>query len=175
MSDTPQRILIIAGPNGAGKTTFAEEFLPKEAGCPRFVNADMIAAGLSPFQPEKQAIKAGRLMIHQMEEYIEKKVSFSFETTLSAKRYARLIPQWQNSGYMVKIFFLRLNSPELAIARVSQRVREGGHFVADDTVKRRFYQGWYNFQKVYRNIVNEWSVYDNSSGELILLEEGGMK
>ncbi len=175
MSDTPQRILIIAGPNGAGKTTFAEEFLPKEAGCPRFINADMIAAGLSPFQPEKLAIKAGRLMIRQMEEYIEKKVSFSFETTLSAKRYARLIPQWQKSGYMVKIFFLRLNSPELAIARVSQRVREGGHFVPDEIVIRRFYQGWENYQNLYRPIVNEWSVYDNSTGRLILLEEGGVK
>lgn len=101
-----KKIIIIAGPNGAGKTTFAEEFLPNEADCPNFVNADLIAAGLSPFVPEVAAIKAGRLMLEQIHGHVRKGDSFAFETTLSGKLYAQLTPQWQAKGYAVKLFFL---------------------------------------------------------------------
>lgn len=122
-----KKIIIIAGPNGAGKTTFAEEFLPREADCPAFVNAGLIAAGLAPFQPERAAFRAGRLMLEEIYNHVLKGENFALETTLSGRGYAGLIPGWQEGGYIIKLFFLRLASPELAIARVRQRVREGGH------------------------------------------------
>lgn len=115
---TDKKIIIIAGPNGAGKTTFAGEFLPNEADCPNFVNADLIAAGLAPFVPDTAAFRAGRVMITEIHNHIRLGESFAFETTLSGRHYAQLIPHWQSSGYRVKLFFLKLVSPELAIARV---------------------------------------------------------
>jgi predicted ABC-type ATPase len=121
-----QKIVIIAGPNGAGKTTFATEFLPHEAECPVFVNADLIAAGLSPFAPEAAGLRAGRIMLKEIEAHAQAGVSFAFETTLSGLRYARLIPGWQRQGYRVKLFFLSLGTPELAVARVAARVAQGG-------------------------------------------------
>ena len=132
---TDKRVIIIAGPNGAGKTTFASEFLPNEANCPNFVNADLIAAGLAPFAPDAVAFRAGRLMIAEIHNYARLGESFAFETTLSGRHYARLIPQWQSSGYRVKLFFLKLASPELAIARVRQRVRSGGHNVPEPVIR----------------------------------------
>ena len=155
-----RRILIIAGPNGAGKTTFATEFLPNEAGCPRFINADLIAAGLSPFQPSSVAFQAGRLMIEAINGATARGESFAFETTLSGRRYARWVPRWQARGYRVKLLFLRLSSPEMAIVRVRQRVSEGGHDVPEAVVRRRFYAGWRNFERVFRDLVDEWAVYD---------------
>jgi len=125
-----KRILVIAGPNGAGKTAFAREFLPNEARCPVFVNADLIAAGLSPFGAGSVAVQAGRLMARQIHEHVRVGASFAFETTLSGRGYTRRIPRWRERGYRVKLFFLRLPSPEAAIARVAQRVAEGGHGVA---------------------------------------------
>lgn len=166
------RIIIISGPNGAGKTTFAEEFLPQEAGCPIFVNADLIAAGISPFAPERVAFKAGRLMLEEIHEHVQRKESFAFETTLSGRSYAQMIPEWRTGGFMVKLFFLRLASAELAIARVQQRVREGGHNVPEATIRRRFSAGLKNLEAVYKPIVNEWALYDNSSGVPQLIEEG---
>ena len=169
---TEQKIIIIAGPNGAGKTTFAEEFLPQEANCPVFVNADLIAAGLAPFDPERVAFKAGRLMLEEILAYSRRGESFAFETTLSGRGYARLIPLWRDGGYIVKLFFLRLVSPDLAIARVLQRVREGGHNVPEQTVRRRFAAGLRNFDEIYKAIVSEWALYDNSGSAPLLLEEG---
>ena len=125
------RVIIIAGPNGAGKTTFASEFLPNEAGCPVFVNADLIAAGLAPFAPETAAMQSGRLMLQEMRRHFAARQSFAFETTLSGRSYLRQIALWQGAGYRVKLIFLQLDSPEEAIARVAQRVRQGGHDVAD--------------------------------------------
>jgi predicted ABC-type ATPase len=124
---TQLKIIIIAGPNGAGKTTFAREFLPQEAGCPVFVNADLIAAGLSPFAPERAAIQAGRLMLEAIAQHVAQRESFAFETTLSGRGYARQIPQWQQLGYHVKLFFLSLPSADMAVQRVAERVRQGGH------------------------------------------------
>lgn len=170
---TPEKkIIIIAGPNGAGKTTFAEEFLPKEAHCPVFVNADLIAAGLAPFEPERAAFRAGRLMLEEIYRHVEKGESFAFETTLSGRGYAGLIPGWQEQGYVVKLFFLRLASPELAIARVRQRVREGGHNIPEAIIRQRFTGGLRNFEALYKPVVDEWALYDNSGSEPILIEEG---
>jgi len=167
-----KKIIIIAGPNGAGKTTFAEEFLPKEANCPIFVNADLIAAGLAPFDPERAAFKAGRLMLAEIHEHARRGESFAFETTLSGRGYARLIPEWREAGYVVKLFYLRLDSQELALDRVRQRVREGGHDVPAQTVRRRFTIGLRNFVEVYRLLVSEWALYDNSGPTPLLVEEG---
>ena len=131
-----KKILIIAGPNGAGKTTFATEFLPNEAGRPFFVNADLIAAGLSPFNQDVVAVQAARLMVRQIRLHSKEGRSFAFETTLSGKRYARLIPEWQMNSYRVKLIFLRLATPEIAIERVAQRVTEGGHDVPEAVIRR---------------------------------------
>lgn len=113
-----KKVLIIAGPNGAGKTTFAREFLPAEARCPVFINADLIAAGLSPFAPERAAVLAGRLMLRQIEDEVRRGESFAFETTLAGRAYARRIPTWQKRGYRVKMIFLKLPNVEMAIERV---------------------------------------------------------
>lgn len=117
-----RRIIILAGPNGAGKTTFAREYLVKEANCPDFINVDLIAAGLSPFDPTRAAIRAGRIMLSEIERRIRKGESFAFETTLSGQGYARLIPRWRNDGYRVRLMFLSLADPQIAIARVAARV-----------------------------------------------------
>lgn len=173
MSDKyEKKIIIIAGPNGAGKTTFAEEFLPKEAACPAFINADLIAAGLAPFRPETAAFRAGRLMLEEVFNHARRGENFAFETTLSGRVYAGLIPGWQANGYDVKLFFLQLVSPELAIARVRQRVREGGHNIPEPVVRRRFTAGLRNFSNLYKPIVDEWALYDNSGSEPKLIDEG---
>lgn len=171
---TEKKIAIIAGPNGAGKTTFAREFLPNEAGCPIFVNADLIAAGLSPFQPELAAVKAGRLMLKEIHAYARLGVSFAFETTLAGRTYARMIPGWQEEGYHVKLLFLDLPSVEMAIARVAERVRQGGHDVREAVIRRRFAAGRANFDRLYRGLVNSWALYDNA-GEVPQLIEWGEK
>lgn len=170
---TPSKeILIIAGPNGAGKTTFATEFLLNEADCPTFVNADMIAAGLSPFEPERSAMQAGRLMLRMIDDYVKRGESFAFETTLSGRGYARQIPRWQAKGYRVELYFLRLPTPDMAVARVRNRVREGGHHVPEEVIRRRFDAGWRNFNEIYRDIVDEWALYDASGGSPVIIEEG---
>ena len=167
-----KRILVIAGPNGAGKTTFATEFLPREADCPLFVNADLLAAGLNPFGAGSVAIRAGRLMAKEIREHVRLGNSFAFETTLSGRGYARQIPSWQEMGYRVKLFFLRLPTPERAIRRVAQRVAEGGHDVSEHVIRRRFAAGLYNFEHLYRDLVDEWALYDNSGDEPELVAEG---
>lgn len=167
-----KRILIIAGPNGAGKTTFAEEFLPNEAGCPEFVNADLIAAGLSPFQPDEVAFAAGRLMLKRIADLVAGGKSFAFETTLATRGYLRLVPGWQAAGYQVKLCFLRLPDPGFAIRRVAQRVRLGGHDIPPETVRRRFERGWVNLQNDYLGMVDEWAIYDSSQVPPVLLESG---
>ncbi len=165
---TDLKVIIIAGPNGAGKTTFAREFLPNEAACPIFVNADLIAAGLAPFAPEAAALQAGKLMLRELERHFVSRQSFAFETTLSGRAYAKSIRRWQAAGYQVELIFLKLNDAEEAIARVEQRVLQGGHHIPDAVVRRRFEQGLINFAQIYRPLVNAWAVYDNS-GEMPLL------
>lgn len=162
---------IIAGPNGAGKTTFARSFLPNEAGCTAFINADLIAAGLSPFRPETAALQAMRLMIGAMRDCVARKQDFAMETTLAGRSYLGLIKSWQTQGYAVRLIFLRLPSAEMALARVRYRVAMGGHHVPDAIVRRRFQQGWLNFQTVYSPLVNAWAVYDSSGPTPVLVEE----
>lgn len=162
MAEKAQKILIIAGPNGAGKTTFAREYLLHEANCPIFVNADLIAAGLSPFEPDSAALQAGRLMLAEIARYAAAGVSFGFETTLAGRTYARMIPRWQKDGYRVEITFLQLDCPETAIARVAERVRQGGHDVPEAVIRRRFQAGKKNFDLLYRDLVDDWILYDNS-------------
>lgn len=167
-----KKIVIIAGPNGAGKTTFAKEFLPYEADCPDFINADLIAAGISPFDPDRAAIRAGRLMLFEIKRRIVRGESFAFETTLSGRYYASLIPDWRKAGYHVKLIFLNLPNPELAIARVAARVSQGGHHVPEPVVRRRFDSGLKNFHDIYQRLVNSWALYDNSSQQPRLITTG---
>ncbi len=168
MEEKP-RIIIIAGPNGAGKTTFAREFLPNEADCPVFVNADLIAAGLAPFAPETAALQAGRLMLQELDKHFSAGANFAFETTLSGRAYLRLIDLWQSSGYRVKLLFLKLESPEEAIARVAQRVKQGGHNIPEEIIRRRFTAGLKNFEQLYAPKVDAWALYNNSGEQPVLL------
>ena len=167
---TPPKIIIIAGPNGAGKTTFAREFLPQEAACPVFVNADLIAAGLSPFAPELAAMQAGRLMLTTIAQHVDRRESFAFETTLSGLAYAQQIPQWRQFGYRVGLFFLILASADMAVQRVAERVRQGGHNIPEDTIRRRFSAGLRLLHDVYRPLVDQWVYYDNSGDEPRLID-----
>lgn len=167
-----KRIIIIAGPNGAGKTTFARSFLPAEAHLPRFINADLIAAGLSPFAPESAAIQAGRLMVQEIEQSARRGDSFAFETTLSGLAYLKRIGQWRAQGYWVTLYFLSLANIETAIARVAERVRQGGHNIREPVIRRRFLAGWRNFTQHYRAAVNDWTVYDNSGNMPVMTEWG---
>lgn len=172
MSDSQRKVVIIAGPNGAGKTTFAREFLPHEAGCPHFVNADLIAAGLSPFAPERAAIRAGRIMLDEIARAAAAGSSFAFETTLSGLAYAQRIAQWRSGGYTVKLIFLKLSTVDEALARVAMRVRQGGHDVPAHVVQRRFHAGWRHFEDIYQHRVDYWQCFDNSGPAPVLLSEG---
>lgn len=166
------KIVIIAGPNGAGKTTFAREFLPNEAHCPTFINADLIAAGLAPFEPETVAVRAGRMMLEEIENCVRTRRSFAFETTLSGRTYLNKIVEWRKLGYHVKLIFLSLLSADMAVARVAARVAQGGHNVPENVVRRRFDHGLQNFASLYKSIVDAWILYDNSGSAPVLLEWG---
>lgn len=165
-----RRIIIIAGPNGAGKTTFAREFLPQEANCPDFINADLIASGLSPFSPEAAAHRAGRLMLEEIASRVAQGRGFAFETTLSGLNYARHIPHWKHNGYHVKLLFLSLPNVDIAIARVRARVVQGGHSISEPVIRRRFDSGLRNFREVYKPLVDDWTHYDNSGAAPVLIE-----
>ncbi len=156
------KVIIIAGPNGAGKTTFAREFLPNEATCPIFVNADLIAAGLAPFAPERAAAQAGRVMLEELERHFRSRQNFAFETTLAGRGYLRHITRWQLAGFRVELIFLRLANAEEAVARVAQRVKQGGHNLPEATIRRRFDAGLENFTHYYAPAVDLWALYDNS-------------
>lgn len=169
---TDKKIIIIAGPNGAGKTTFARSFLPVEARLPRFINADLIAAGLAPFAPETAAIKAGRLMLDEISQCARRGESFAFETTLSGLGYLRHIRQWRAQGYRISLFFLSLPDAETAVARVAERVRQGGHKIPEAVIHRRFTAGWDNFRRHYRAAVDDWALYNNAGSLPALLEWG---
>jgi predicted ABC-type ATPase len=167
-----KKIVIIAGPNGAGKTTFALEFLPREADCPDFINADLIAAGLSPFDPDRAAIRAGRLMIEEIKSRVRRGDSFALETTLSGRHYAQMVPRWRATGYHIKLIFLNLPTADLAVARVAARVAQGGHNVPEGIIRRRFDSGLQNFQNIYRALVDSWALYDNSGAIPRLISSG---
>ena len=172
MTELPdKRIIIIAGPNGAGKTTLARELLPNEANVLTFINADLIAAGLNPLRPEQAAFRAGRMMLEMIDACVRKGESFAFETTLSGRGYARMIPRWREQGYWVKLYYLPLPSPETAIERVRQRVAMGGHHVPDDIIRRRFHASWRNFQHLYQRLVDEWEIREVSERPPMIEEQ----
>jgi predicted ABC-type ATPase len=156
-------IYIIAGPNGAGKTTFAKSFIPDTVNITQYVNADLIAYGLSPFTPEREAVQAGKLMLRQIDKLVQQGESFCLETTLAGRAYARKIREWQKAGYCVKLIFLSLPDVETAIARVAARVAQGGHAIPEDVIRRRFEAGLENFGALYKDIVDSWILFDNAN------------
>lgn len=166
------RCIIIAGPNGAGKTTFAREFLLRETGVIHFVNADLIAGGLSPLRPELAARQAGRLVLMELTRLAKARNDFAFESTLSGRTYLRLLTGWKAAGYHITIVFLSLTSPQLALQRIASRVRQGGHDIPRADVLRRFQRSWDNYHTLYRPLAHDWAVYDNSCDAPTLLEEG---
>ena len=169
MTEQPHAILI-AGPNGAGKTTFAREYLPGEPEGVRFLNADLIAAGLSPFDPDRAALRAGRLLLSLVDEAVAQRESFTVETTLSGHGYARSVPEWQNAGYHVSLIFLSLPDVDTAIARVAERVRQGGHDIPIPVIRRRFEAGLRNFETVFKPLVDEWLLIDNAGESPALID-----
>lgn len=171
ISAKEKRCIVIAGPNGAGKTTFAREFLPKETDVVHFVNADLIAAGLSALKPEIAAVAAGRVFLAELDRLARSNVSFAFETTLSRRTYVARLKRWKTAGYSVEIAYLKIDSPALALKRIASRVKQGGHDVPREDVVRRFARSWANFEGIYRPLADQWSVYDNSGSVPRLLEQ----
>ena len=165
-------IFIIAGCNGAGKTTASYSVLPDILNCKEFVNADEIAKGLSPFQPEKVAIQAGRLMLDRISDLMNKQIDFAFETTLSTKSYVQLIKRAKENGYYVTLIYFWLNSHDLAIERVKLRVLSGGHNIPIDVIKRRYFAGLKNLIQLYQPIVDYWMIFDNSERPELFVAEG---
>lgn len=154
-------LYIVSGCNGAGKTTASYTVLPEIWDCKEFVNADNIAAGLSPFNPESAALEAGRIMLNRIRELLKEGVDFAFETTLSTRSYVSLVKEARQSGYEISLLYFWLDSPEHAIERVAQRVSEGGHHIPDDVVVRRYYRGLYNLVNLYIPKCDKWMVLDN--------------
>lgn len=159
------KLYIIAGCNGAGKTTASYTVLPEMLGCKEFVNADEIAKGLSPFNPESVAIEAGRLMLQRMDDLLSEGSDFAFETTLSTRSYVKFIERTQAKGYFVTLLYFWLPTPEQAIERVATRVREGGHNIPSDVIRRRYANGIKNLTALYIPLCNYWAIYDNSSAD----------
>jgi predicted ABC-type ATPase len=155
-------VYVIAGPNGAGKTTFAAQFLPNFVECRQFLNADLIAAGLSPFAPETQNVRAGRLLLERIGELSAAREDFGFETTLAGRTYVRVLAGLKQDGYRIILFFLWLPSADQAADRVANRIRQGGHPVPEVDVRRRFGSGLRNFFRLYRPVAHGWWLYDAS-------------
>ena len=170
-----KHVYIIAGSNGAGKTSFAREFQPRYVRCNRFINPDLIAAGLSPFEPAAAAIEAGRLVLREIDRAMQAGVSFAFETTLSGRSYLALIKRAREAGYSVHLFYLWIPSAELALARIRDRVESGGHDIPEADVKRRYARTLRNLFLAYRSEVNSLHLFDNSGEipELVFREDGG--
>jgi predicted ABC-type ATPase len=166
------KLYIIAGPNGAGKTTASYTILPEIFECKEFVNADEIAKGLSPFNPEGVSLKAGKIMLQRIKELLIERASFAFETTLSTISYKNLIAEAQKAGYEVTLLFLMLDSFELAQQRVKTRVKEGGHNIPPDVIKRRYFSGLKNLFKLYMPITNKWILINNSGEKFEIIAEG---
>jgi predicted ABC-type ATPase len=165
------RCIIIAGPNGAGKTTFAREFLPKDAGVVHFVNADLLAAGLSPLKPQLATLNAGRLFLGELDRLARARQDFAFESTLSGLTYLSRIKRWKAAGYRVEMAFLRVSSVPLLLRRITARVKQGGHDVPRADVLRRFSRGWKIFETAYKPLADAWEVDDNSGDRPVLLEK----
>ena len=168
-----KRLYIIGGCNGAGKTTASYTVLPDVLQCREFVNADEIAHGLSPFNPENVSLEAGRLMIHRINELLGREATFAIETTLATKSYVNLVREAQASGYIVTLVFFWLRTPELAMQRVAERVSNGGHNIPITTTRRRYVSGINNLFNLYAPVVDAWFVYDNSDTPRTEIAHGG--
>lgn len=168
-------LIIISGPNGAGKSTTAPALLQGALGVTEFVNADVIAQGLSAFNPERAAFHAGRIMLERLQQLAEERENFAFETTLASRTFAHRIQELKSNGYAFHLFFLWLPAPEFAIARVAERVKMGGHNVPEDTIRRRYHAGLKNFFNLYMPLADSWSFYDNSLEARPLLLASGDK
>jgi predicted ABC-type ATPase len=162
MSKDGPKVIVLAGPNGAGKSTSAARLLRGALGADEFVNADVIAQGLSAFAPERVALAAGRIMMGRLKELAAARASFAFETTLASRTFAPWLVALRAGGYHIHLVFLWLPSAEVAIDRVAERVRRGGHDVPEDTIRRRYHGGWANFCKLYQPLADSWQVIDNS-------------
>ena len=168
-----KNLYIISGCNGAGKTTASYTVLPEVLDCKEFVNADEIARGLSPFNPESVVIEAGRLMLQRIEDLLSKEESFSIETTLATKSYINLVRRAQEKGYTVRLLFFWLNSPDLALQRIAERVAKGGHNIPEPIVRRRYVTGISNLFRLFMSVVDSWEIYDNSKYPAIQIARGG--
>lgn len=166
------QLYVISGCNGAGKTTASFTVLPEMLGCTEFVNADEIARGLSPFNPEGVAIEAGRLMLHRMHELLDANRSFAFETTLATRSHVAFLKKAQAQGYQVSLLYFWLNSPTLAIQRVKKRVSEGGHNISEDVVRRRYRSGIKNLFNLYIPVCDFWIIVDNSISPFKIVANG---
>jgi predicted ABC-type ATPase len=157
-------VIVLAGSNGAGKTTASRSLLANTLRVMTFVNADVIAQGLSGFDPDAAALRAGRIMLEQLHELAAQRATFAFETTLAGRTYAGWLDSLRATGYRIHLFYFWLNSPDLAIARVAARVQKGGHPIPETTIRRRYERSVRNLFKVYLPLVTGWKVYDNSAG-----------
>ena len=167
-----KRLYIIAGCNGAGKTTASKRFLPSILNCRQWVNADEIAYGLSPLDPQSVAFQAGRLMLERIQELLSQDETFAIETTLSTRAYRNLVLQAQAKGYQVELVFFYLPSPQMAINRIAHRVKHGGHHVPDDVVVRRYYRGLKNLKEIFMPIVDRWTLYRFESSSYVIIARG---
>jgi len=169
-------VYIIAGPNGTGKTTFATQFLPKIADCRNFINADLIAKGLSPFNVDAAAMQAGRLFLSGIQEQVRRGADFGFETTLSGKGYVKLFKELRRKGYVLNLYYLWIPEVPLALKRIADRVRLGGHNIPEAVVRRRFAKGLNNLFKTYMGLVDYCAIFDNSSSSpRMVFERAGEK
>jgi predicted ABC-type ATPase len=168
-------VIVLAGPNGAGKSTLAPFLLPSRLGVSQFVNADVIAGGLSAYDPERVAMQAGRIMLQRLKELAEQRLTFAFETTLASRSFAPWIAQLINEGYRFRLLFLWLPDVEIALQRVRDRVLAGGHNVPEATVRRRYVAGLRNLQELYCPLADSWRVYDNSNIKMKLIAVGRRK
>jgi predicted ABC-type ATPase len=175
MSETNPQIILIAGPNGAGKTSLAPFLLQDRYAEFPFVNADAIASGLSAFEPESVAIEAGRLMLNRLHELSERRESFAFESTLAARSYAPWLSRLRQQGYEVHLIFVWLRSVDLAIERVAERVRRGGHHIPPQELRRRYKRGIINLFDLYMPLADAWAVYDNSDRDQAALVAIGVR
>ena len=172
MKKTSDKTLyLISGPNGAGKTTCAFSIMPELLDCYEYVNADAIAAGLSPFRPLEVSIEAGRLMLKRIRNLAESGVTFAFETTLASKSLTPFMAKCKRRGYSIRLIYIWVNSVELAVERVKSRVESGGHFVTEQTIRRRYSRSLFNFFKLYKVLADTWGFYDNSSDKVELVAE----
>ena len=164
-------IYLISGPNGAGKTTCAFSIMPELIDCYEYVNADAIAAGLSPFRPLEVSVDAGRLMLKRIRELTESGATFAFETTLSSKSFAPFLARCKRQGYTIRLIYIWVNSVELAVERVKRRAEIGGHLVAEQIIRRRYPRSLLNFFHLYSSLADIWGFYDNSYVEPELVAE----